>query len=74
MNALPGVENDTEPYTHGLCRAFLSVKSFCVSSHDLLKNTGINSLSCILIIKRKECIERKYAYAYVKVSYKDGQT
>lgn len=28
MNALPGVENDTELHTHGPCRAFLSVKSF----------------------------------------------
>ena len=53
-----GIENDTELYMHGSYRAFLSVKSFCVRSHDLLKNTGTSSLSCILIMKRKERIER----------------
>jgi len=68
MNALPGIGNDTEPYTHGSCRAFLSVKSFCVRSHDLLKNTGTSSLSCILIMKRKERIER-YSTETVNIVY-----
>ena len=40
----------------------------------ILKNTGINSLSCILIMKRKECTERNDIHAYVKVSHKDRQT
>ena len=35
----------------------------------ILKNTGINSLSCILIMKRKECTERNDIHAYVKVSH-----
>ena len=57
-------EYDTALYTHGLCRAFISVKSFC-KNLAAIKNIRTDSLSCILIMKRKERIERNDIHAYV---------